>query len=91
MQPVYSRGVAHNRHVTLTNDKETFMNKNIIEGKWEQLKGSAQVQWGKLTNDDLDQIEGNSQKLAGKIQEKYGYSKEEAEKSVEEWQNKNAA
>lgn len=61
------------------------MNWDIIEGKWEQFKGNAQIKWGKLTDDELDVIAGNKTKLAGKIQEKYGYSREQAEKATEEW------
>jgi len=63
------------------------MNSDILEGKWEQLKGKAQQQWGKLTDDDIDKAEGNAQELAGKIQERYGIGKEEAEKQVEDWCN----
>lgn len=65
------------------------MNTDILEGKWEQLKGKAQQQWGKLTNDDVDVIKGTAQELSGKIQERYGVEKEEADKQVEEWCNKN--
>lgn len=61
------------------------MNKDIFEGKWEQLKGNVQKKWGKLTNDDLDLIKGNTKELAGKIQEKYGVSKAEAEKQIEDY------
>lgn len=61
------------------------MNKDILEGKWEQFKGSAQKKWGKLTNDELDVIAGNEKKLAGKIQEKYGYTREKAEEEAENW------
>lgn len=57
------------------------MNKDIIEGKWEQLKGTLQKNWGKLTNDDLDIIKGDAKLLAGKLQERYGMTKEEAEKA----------
>ena len=64
------------------------MNEDIIQGKWEQVKGDVQRQWGKLTNDDLDLIEGNRKKLAGKIQETYGIAREEAEKQVKEWEKK---
>ncbi len=64
------------------------MNYDIIEGKWSQLKGEAQAQWGKLTNDDIDVIDGNIEKLTGIIQEKYGKSKEEAQREVEEWARK---
>jgi uncharacterized protein YjbJ (UPF0337 family) len=61
------------------------MNWDIIEGKWEQFKGNARIQWGKLTDDELDVIAGNKSKLAGKIQEKYGYSRDKAEAVAEEW------
>ena len=61
------------------------MNIDQLKGKWEQLKGEAKVQWGKLTDDDLDQIAGNAQKLTGRIQERYGYEKERAEREVDEF------
>jgi len=60
------------------------MNKDIFEGKWEQVKGDVQKKWGKLTNDDLDVVKGDAKKLVGKLQEKYGMTKEEAEKQVNE-------
>lgn len=59
------------------------MNWDIIEGKWKQLKGSAQVQWGRLTDDELDEAAGNREKLVGLIQERYGVAKEEAERQVD--------
>lgn len=59
------------------------MNKDIFAGKWEQLKGTVQKNWGKLTDDDLDVIKGDSKKLVGKLQERYGMSKEEAKKEVD--------
>ena len=61
------------------------MNEDILKGKWTQLKGEVQVQWGKLTNDDLDQIEGDSKKLIGKLQERYGYARDEASNLYEEF------
>lgn len=61
------------------------MNSDEIQGNWKQLKGAAKQQWGKLTDDDLTQIEGNADRLAGKIQEKYGVARGEAEKQVKEW------
>lgn len=64
------------------------MNWDIIEGKWKQFKGSAKDNWGKLTDDDLDQAEGKREKLVGKIQEKYGIAKDEAEKQVDAWSSK---
>lgn len=60
------------------------MNKDILEGKWEQLKGSLQKNWGKLTNDDLDIIKGDAKMLAGRLQERYGMTKEEAEKAIKD-------
>ncbi|QQA42131.1 CsbD family protein [Pelagovum pacificum] len=61
------------------------MNWDQVQGNWKQLKGQAQSQWGKLTDDDLDVAEGNRTKLAGLVQERYGKSKEEAEREVDEW------
>ena len=52
------------------------MNWDQIEGKWKQAKGSLKTQWGKLTDDDLDAIAGQRDKLVGKLQERYGYAKE---------------
>ena len=59
------------------------MNKDIMEGKWKQIKGDMKAKWGKLTDDEIDQAEGNSEKLAGILQEKYGIEKEEAKKEVD--------
>lgn len=64
------------------------MNTDILKGKWEQLKGQTQQQWGKLTNDDVDVIAGNAKELSGKIQERYGIAKDEADKQVEDWCSK---
>lgn len=61
------------------------MNKDIIAGKWTQLKGQVKAKWGDLTDDDLDVAEGNAQYLAGKLQEKYGWAKERAEKEVKDF------
>jgi uncharacterized protein YjbJ (UPF0337 family) len=59
-----------------------MINTDILAGKWKQAKGEIQRQWGKLTNDDLDVIEGNHEKLVGLVQERYGYAREEAEREV---------
>ena len=64
------------------------MNWDQIEGNWKQLKGSAREQWGKLTDDDLDIIEGKRENLIGKIQEKYGVAREAAEKQIEEYRSR---
>lgn len=57
--------------------------RNILEGKWKQLKGQVQQQWGDLTNDDLDRISGKREELVGLIQEKYGYAQAKAEREVD--------
>ncbi|MEN1758874.1 CsbD family protein [Anoxynatronum sibiricum] len=62
------------------------MNESILKGKWNQMMGSIKKRWGEITDDDLDMIEGDAQKLAGIIQEKYGKSKEEAEEEVREFE-----
>lgn len=63
------------------------MNNNIIEGNWKELKGKAKEQWGKLTDDRLDEISGRRDQLAGEIQKAYGVSRDEAEKQVKEFEN----
>ena len=52
------------------------MNQDIVKGQWKQIRGKAKEWWGKLTNDDLDLINGNRDQLIGKLQERYGYSRE---------------
>jgi len=59
------------------------MNTDQIQGKWLQWKGAAKTQWGKLTDDDLAQAEGSADKLAGFVQERYGYAKERARDEVD--------
>lgn len=61
------------------------MNWDQTEGKWKQLKGSVKEHWGKLTDDDLTVIAGNRDKLIGKVQERYGIAKEEAQRRADEW------
>lgn len=61
------------------------MNWDIIQGKWEQLKGGVKEKWGDLTDDDLTQIEGNKDKLAGKLQERYGWAKEDADQKINDY------
>ena len=62
------------------------MNEDILKGQWTQLKGAVREQWGKLTNDDLDQIQGKGEQLVGKIQQRYGIARDEAQKQVDSWQ-----
>ena len=66
-----------------------MMNKDEIGGNWKQFKGKAKEKWGKLTDDDMTVIEGKRDQLVGKIQERYGYAKEQAEKEVADWERKN--
>lgn len=61
------------------------MNWDQVQGKWKQYKGQVRAKWGKLTDSDLDVIEGNRQQLVGKVQEYYGVTKESAEKQVDEF------
>lgn len=61
------------------------MDNNVFKGKWKQLKGEAKKQWGKLTDDDLDVIDGEKDKLVGKLQERYGHTKDDAEKEYQTW------
>jgi uncharacterized protein YjbJ (UPF0337 family) len=62
------------------------MNSDIIKGKWKQLTGRMQSEWGKLTNDDLDVADGHREYLVGKIQERYGWKKDQAEESVKKFE-----
>lgn len=64
------------------------MNWDRIQGEWKQMLGHAKERWGQLTDDDLDIVAGRREQLAGKIQERYGVAKEEAEMQVSEWQRK---
>lgn len=59
------------------------MNKDIIEGKWKQMQGEARAWWGKLTDDDLERAAGKFDVLAGILQEKYGYSREQAADEID--------
>ena len=61
------------------------MNRDVLEGKWAQIKGKAREQWGKLTDDDLDRVQGKAEHLAGRIQERYGVAKDEAGRQVDSW------
>ncbi|WP_018632827.1 CsbD family protein [Neomegalonema perideroedes] len=58
---------------------------DVLAGRWKQLKGAAKEKWGELTDDDLLEIEGARDKLAGKLQQRYGYAKAEAEKQADDW------
>ena len=66
------------------------MNVDTLKGQWKQLKGKAQRQWGKLTDDELDQIEGDRDVLIGKVQERYGRTREQAQREVDDWMGREA-
>lgn len=66
------------------------MNWTQVEGKWDQVKGAAQKQWGKLTDDDLAQARGGRDEFVGKLKERYGIAKEDAEKQVDDFMQRNA-
>ena len=59
------------------------MNADILEGKWKQIRGRAKEWWGKLTDDELDKINGKKDALVGLLQARYGYAKEAAEKEID--------
>jgi uncharacterized protein YjbJ (UPF0337 family) len=63
------------------------MNNDVLKGKWMQMKGEVRRQWGKLTDDDVAQIEGSSETLIGKLQERYGYARDQAEREYNAWVN----
>ncbi|HAG90250.1 MAG TPA: CsbD family protein [Bdellovibrionales bacterium] len=66
------------------------MNSDVLKGKWENMKGEVKSQWGKLTDDDLTRVEGDLQKLRGKIQERYGYTKDQADREVSSFMKKHS-
>ncbi len=65
------------------------MNQDRIEGNWKQFKGKLKEQWGKLTDDDIDVIAGKRDQLLGRIQERHGVAKDEAETQVKNWESRN--
>ncbi|MGB6489763.1 MAG: CsbD family protein [Steroidobacteraceae bacterium] len=65
------------------------MNSDRTAGQWKQIKGSIKEKWGKLTDDEITQLEGHSEQLVGKLQEKYGLEREEAERQAREFRNSN--
>ena len=61
------------------------MNRDTLKGQWKQLQGEVKTRWGKFTDDDLTQMAGQYDKLVGKLQERYGYQRENAEREIDEW------
>lgn len=62
------------------------MNKDTLEGDWKQVKGTLKQQWGKLTDDQVTEVNGSREKLSGALQKSYGVAKDEAEKQINEWE-----
>lgn len=58
------------------------MNQDVFQGKWKQMRGAVKKAWGNLTDDDLDRVNGETDQLVGRLQERYGYTKEKAEGEV---------
>lgn len=79
--------VVHAQSTTQSDAKQIW---EKFKGSWNQTKGAAKEQWGKLTDDDLLEIEGRRDQLVGKIQTRYGISREQAEAQVSTWENKRA-
>jgi uncharacterized protein YjbJ (UPF0337 family) len=72
------------RRVAVNLNKGAFpMNQDILSGKWKQMRGQVKQWWGKLTDDDLDRIDGTMDRLAGALQERYGWEREEAERQIQ--------
>jgi uncharacterized protein YjbJ (UPF0337 family) len=65
--------------------EEMKMDWNRVEGNWKQFKGAAKEKWGKLTDDDLNVIEGRREQLEGKLQQRYGFAKDQIRKDVDDW------
>jgi uncharacterized protein YjbJ (UPF0337 family) len=61
------------------------MESDILKGKWKQFKGAIKERWGELTDDEVDEIDGESDRLLGMLQERYGYAKEKAEAEIAEF------
>jgi len=62
------------------------MNNDRIQGRWRQIKGKVKEQWGKLTDDDLDVIDGRREQLLGRIQQRHGLARDEADRQVRTWE-----
>ena len=65
------------------------MNEDIIKGKWHEIKGKIVSQWGKLTDDEITQMDGSREELQGLLQKKYGYEKDRAEEEINDFLGKN--
>jgi uncharacterized protein YjbJ (UPF0337 family) len=82
-EPRLADGVPNNADDTRA--KGAIMNWDRIQGNWKQMTGKVKEQWGKLTDDDVAQINGNREQLEGKIQARYGYGKDQVKKEIDDW------
>jgi len=82
-------GLIGHKPCVASRQREVTMNNDIIAGKWKQLTGKAKAAWGELTDDELTRTEGNAERLAGLIQERYGKTKDEAQKEVRDFFDRN--
>jgi uncharacterized protein YjbJ (UPF0337 family) len=79
------RGPAEERWNARNHNQEAQMNWDQVQGSWKQFKGQVKQKWGDLTDDEIDRVEGRQEELAGLIQKKYGKTREEAEREVNDW------
>jgi len=80
-----TKNIVNGRGVGVRSEEETKVDWNIIEGRWKELKGHAREEWGKLTDDELEEVGGKKDRLVGKLQQKYGYASDEADRRADEW------
>jgi uncharacterized protein YjbJ (UPF0337 family) len=64
------------------------MYEDVLKGKWKEIKGGVKAKWGKLTDDDITQVEGNKEKLLGLLQQRYGYAKDKAEQEYSDFMSR---
>ena len=73
------------RFLAISTQEEMTMDWNRVEGNWKQFKGAAKEKWSKLTDDDLNVIEGRREQLEGKLQQRYGFAKDQIHRDVDDW------
>ena len=78
-----------NTNMNDNNMNDNNMNSQTLKGNWNQMKGAVKQKWADLTDDDMMHIEGDRDKLVGRVQERYGHSREDAERDVDEWRREN--
>jgi uncharacterized protein YjbJ (UPF0337 family) len=83
--PRWRSGIVSRVHKQTFLPQETSMDWNRVEGSWKQVKGAVKANWGKLTDDDLDLINGRREQLEGKLQERYGLAADQIRKDVDTW------